>query len=255
VKVLVIDDDNELARAMQPVLKTYSIDIDAAHTPEEGLQRLRQEPYDLLLLDVMLPHTNGFELCRQIRMSSDPFKGIPIIMLTARTDLTDLVVGLETGADDYVTKPFEPRELVARIHAVRRRFWERGEPAAAESESEELICFQLDDTYLTIDPVKARVHVGRRNVVLTSMEYELLLFLSKEPGQVFSRDDLIYSLQGISRICTRSIDAIVYRLRHKLRNINTKADFIRTVRGRGYSLIGMRVAAPPPDQLPRVDQN
>ncbi|KAA0680600.1 response regulator transcription factor [Roseomonas genomospecies 6] len=254
MKVLVIDDDSELARAMQPVLKTYSIDIDAAHTPEEGLQRLRQESYDLLLLDVMLPNTNGFELCRQIRMSSDTFKGIPIIMLTARTDLTDLVVGLETGADDYVTKPFEPRELVARVHAVRRRFWERSQPAPAEEpESEEMMCFQLDDTYLVIDPLKVRVHVGRRNVVLTSMEYELLLFLSREPGQVFTRDDLIYSLQGISRICTRSIDAIVYRLRHKLRNVNPKADFIRTVRGRGYSLIGMRMASPPPDQTPQAD--
>lgn len=243
MKVLVIDDDSDLARAMQPVLKTYSIDIDAAHTPGDGLQRLRQGAYDLLLLDVMLPDTNGFEVCRQIRTSSESFKDIPIIMLTARTDLTDLVVGLETGADDYVTKPFEPRELVARIHAVRRRSQERAK-GGDEPDAEDLICFQLDDTYLVIDPVKARVHVDRRQVVLTSMEYELLLFLARNPGQAFSRDDLIYSLQGINRICTRSIDAIVYRLRHKLRNITPNADFIRTVRGRGYSLIGMKIAPP-----------
>lgn len=150
VKVLVIDDDSDLARAMQPVLKTYSIDIDAAHTPGDGLQRLRQGAYDLLLLDVMLPDTNGFEVCRQIRTSSESFKDIPIIMLTARTDLTDLVVGLETGADDYVTKPFEPRELVARIHAVRRRSQERAK-GGDEPDAEDLICFQLDDTYLVID--------------------------------------------------------------------------------------------------------
>ncbi|WP_299442898.1 response regulator transcription factor [uncultured Rhodospira sp.] len=249
-----IDDDNELARAMMPVFKTYSIDVEASYTPEDGLQRLREQSYDLLMLDIMLPDINGFELCRQIRMSKEPHHDVPIIMLTARADLTDLVVGLETGADDYVTKPFEPRELVARIHAVRRRFQERAATQAAKApESEEHISFQLDNAFLTIDPVKARAYVGQTPVTLTSMEYELLLVLAKNSGQAFSRDDLIYALQGINRICTRSIDAIVYRLRQKLRHINTEADFIRTVRGRGYSLIGMRILAPPPDQRPGVD--
>lgn len=252
MKVLMIDDDSELACAMQPVLRNYSIDLESALRPEEGLRRLKQGDYDLVLLDIMLPNINGFELCRHIRMQPDGFSNIPIIMLTARTDLTDLVVGLETGADDYVTKPFEPRELVARIHAIKRRSGAR-DPQPNEPEPEKISCFQLDEAFLFIDRVKARVYVGRKHVALTSMEYELLLLLSGEPGQIFSRDDLNYALQGISRVCSRSIDAIVYRLRHKLRKEDAKVDFIRTVRGRGYSLIGQKVLNPPPSETPQRD--
>jgi DNA-binding response OmpR family regulator len=222
MKVLMIDDDSELAFAMQPVLRNYSIDLESAASPDDGLQKLKEGSYDLLLLDIMLPNINGFELCRRIRTLPDSFKNIPIIMLTARTDLTDLVVGLETGADDYVTKPFEPRELVARIHAVKRRFWKRNEQPS-EPGAEEVFCFQLDDHYLVIDPVKARVYVDQKHVTVTSMEYELLLVLCKDPGQILSRDDLIFVLQGISRICSRSIDAIIFRLRHKLQE-DGKAD-------------------------------
>lgn len=249
MKILVIDDDKDLARAMQPVLKTYSVDLDSAETPDDGLQKLKSGHYDLVLLDIMLPEVNGFELCRHIRMSGEAFRNVPIIMLTARADLTDLVVGLETGADDYVTKPFEPRELVARIHAVRRRFAKGEEEPAETSSDDDLICFQIDDVHLVIDTIQARVHVGRRHVQLTSMEYDLLLLLSREPGHILSRDDLIYALQGVNRIYSRSIDAIIYRLRHKLRKVNSSVDFIRTVRGRGYSLIGQKIPSPPADLL------
>jgi len=242
MKVLLIDDDLELARAMQPVLKTYSIDLDAAQRPEDGLQKLKKNSYDLLLLDIMLPKLNGFDVCRHVRASAGVYKHIPIIMLTARTDLTDLVVGLETGADDYVTKPFEPRELVARIHAVRRRFGvPENEPGGEHEGREASFCFQIDGTHLVVDRVNARVYVGRANVPLTSMEFDLLVLLCKEAGRILNRDDLIFALQGVNRIYSRSIDAMIYRLRHKLRSVNSDVDFIRTVRGRGYSLIGQRV--------------
>lgn len=246
MRVLVIDDDDELAQAMRQVLATYSVTLDWAATPERGLQMLQEErPYDLLLLDIMLPEINGFEMCRRIRSSPEPLKDIPIIMLTARGDLTDLVVGLEVGADDYVTKPFEPRELVARIHAVQRRAPARRAaraepPSPAESAS---MCFQLDGTHLVIDTDHVRVRVGERPLALTSMEYELLVFLAKEPGHVFGRDDLIFALQGVSHLSQRSIDALVYRLRMKMRSLDPRAGFIRTIRGRGYSLIGQRVPA------------
>ena len=249
MKVLVVDDDSDLADAMRTVLRNYSIELTAAPTPEEGMQLLREESFDLLLLDVMLPEVNGFELCRRIRMGGDETRHIPIIMLTARTDLTDLVVGLETGADDYVTKPFEPRELVARIHAVQRRAAAlREERQAPEPrQTEEVTTFQLDGTQLLIDPVNARVHVDQTLLTLTSMEYELLVFLAKEPGRIFSRDDLITAVQGISRLSSRSIDALVYRLRLKMRTADERASFIRTIRSRGYSLIGQRLAGPPLD--------
>lgn len=247
MKILVIDDDTELAGAMQPVLKNYSIDLDSAESPESGLEKMRTGDYDLVLLDIMLPGVNGFELCRRIRTSQEGYNSIPIIMLTAMGDLTDLVVGLEAGADDYVTKPFEPRELVARIQAVCRRFsGDRGEAPQKQIE-DELFCFRLDAAHLTIDPIRARVFVDRRRLDLTSMEYDLLLVLARQPGEIFSRDDLTLALQGVNRVSSRSIDAIVYRLRHKMRKANADAGFIRTVRGRGYSLIGQPVSELPFD--------
>ncbi|WGF90521.1 response regulator transcription factor [Marinivivus vitaminiproducens] len=244
MRVLVIDDDSGLAQAMRTVLKTYSVRLSAAETPEQGLHMLATRDFDLLLLDVMLPEINGFEICRRIRSTPSPYQHIPIIMLTARSDLTDLVVGLETGADDYITKPFEPRELVARIHAVGRRFRDRPSEDA-DAGNGDLTCFRLDDASLAIDIANARVQVEGQTLPLTSMEYELLVFLAAQAGQVFTRDDLIESLQVISPLSVRSIDALVYRLRTKMRSVDSRADFIRTIRGRGYSLIGQRVGAAP----------
>ena len=244
MKVLVIDDDVGLADAMRAVLKTYSIELDAADTPESGIEMLRTGRYDLLLLDVMLPEINGFEVCRQIRVTPSVYQTISIIMLTARSDLTDLVVGLETGADDYITKPFEPRELVARINAVGRRSDKKADADAKEAPRSEMSSFHLDGASLVIDATNVRVQVEGHPLALTSMEYELLVFLAGEPGRIFSRDDLIDTLQGISRLSVRSIDALVYRLRTKMRSIDSRAGFIRTIRGRGYSLIGQHAGAP-----------
>ena len=121
MKVLLIDDDVELAEVTRDVLRNYSLELDAVHTPSEGFSALEAREYDVVLLDIMLPELNGLQMCSKIRHSATPYRDVSIIILTARTDLTDMVVGLETGADDYMKKPFEPRELVARINAILRR--------------------------------------------------------------------------------------------------------------------------------------
>lgn len=252
VKVLLIDDDVELAELMNVVLAKYSIDLDTAHTPEDGFKALERNEYDIALLDIMLPQVNGLQVCRQIRYSNAAYRNIPIIMLTARTDLTDMVVGLETGADDYVKKPFEPRELVARINAVLRRAssiegreispMPLPEPVPAANGAQRQL--YLDGNQLSIDPQKAQVSVNGTRLTITSMEFELIASMAETPGEILSRDALLERVHGSSVIYTRSIDALIYRLRGKIKDAGSDADFIRTVRGRGYSLVGsLREAA------------
>ena len=247
VKALLIDDDVELAELMHVVLTKYSIDLETAHTPEAGLKALESNDYDILLLDIMLPQVNGLQLCQKIRYSHASYRDTPIIMLTARTDLTDMVVGLETGADDYVKKPFEPRELVARINAVLRRVGvsdpRETEPLpmpdlAAVAPTGGQRQLHLDGNVLTIDPQRAQVLVNGVRLTITSMEFELIAAMSITPGEILSRDALLERVHGSSVIYTRSIDALIYRLRNKIKDAGADADFIRTVRGRGYSLVG-----------------
>ncbi|WP_299963902.1 response regulator transcription factor [uncultured Roseobacter sp.] len=245
MKVLLIDDDVELSAVTRDVLKSYSIELDAVHTPSDGFAALASKPYDLLLLDVMLPEINGLQMCSKIRYSDAPYKDISIIILTARTELTDMVVGLETGADDYIKKPFEPRELVARINAIMRRSktsqaaatgeTKPGNPAPASGISCEIA---LEGDTLTIETQRARVLVNGDKLETTSMEFELMVALAQRPGEILNRDDLLGEVHGIKVIYTRSIDALVYRLRTKIKEAGAQADFIRTVRGRGYSLVG-----------------
>ena len=246
VQVLLVDDDIELADIMREVFANYSIDLHAAHTPEEGLKKLDTNLYDVVLLDIMLPHVNGLQLCQEIRYSGKPYKDISIIMVTARTELTDMVVGLETGADDYIKKPFEPRELVARINSVLRRA-ERSEPRlqalkagfpATTSATESQIQLHLDNNVLTIDPQRVQIQVNGNKLSITSMEFELITALVEQPCEILSRDYLLERVHGSSVIYTRSIDALIYRLRNKIRDAGSDVDFIRTVRGRGYSLVG-----------------
>lgn len=253
VKVLLIDDDVELAELMREVLTNYSIDVHAVHSPDEGFRALDTEDFDIVLLDIMLPQVNGLQVCRQIRYSNAPYRDISIIMLTARTELTDTVVGLETGADDYVTKPFEPRELVARINAVLRRAESRktsdsraAEAAIAEapSQSAGMRELHLDGSILAIDTQRAQVLVNGSKLSITSMEFELMAAMADHPSEILSRDDLLEKVHGSSVIYTRSIDALIYRLRSKIKEAGTDVDFIRTVRGRGYSLVGT-----PPEML------
>jgi len=209
---------------MQAYFKRYGINLVCAYNAEEGFKKLAREEPDLLLLDVMLPGKDGFEICREVRKTSN----IPIIMLTARGDVIDRVSGLELGADEYIGKPFEPRELVARVQAILRR-----SDAAGPSSG------KLQFEGLEIDTEARSVKVDDKSVDLTSMEYELLVILARRHGKKLSRDDILGELRGIdAAILTRSVDIMVSRLRQKLGDSVTPPRFIQTVWGRGYSFIG-----------------
>jgi len=226
-KVLLIDDDRKHSELLQAYFKRFGINLICAANADEGFRKINREDPDLLLLDVMLPGKDGFEICREVRKTS----AIPIIMLTARGDVIDRVSGLELGADDYVGKPFEPRELVARVQAILRR----SDSVAAETG-------QLEFEGLVIDTEARQVMVDGKAVELTSMEFELLLILARRPGKKLSRDDILSELRGIdAAILTRSVDIMISRLRNKIGDSVKPPRFIQTIWGRGYSFIGAPV--------------
>ncbi len=188
-RVLLIDDDEQLGPPLGLYFERFELQLTQATTPSDGLARLRNGKFDAVVLDVMLPEMDGFEVCRMIRRDND----IPIIMLTARGEVMDRVVGLELGADDYLPKPFEPRELVARLQTVLRRFKPpRHVGAAASDETPSALEFEG----LTIDTIRRSVSRLGEAVELTGTEYELLVLLAREPGRVFNRDDILNRLRG-----------------------------------------------------------
>lgn len=222
-RILLIDDDQGLAAPLRVYFARFDLELSAAHHPEEGLRLLREQGADLVILDLMLPDMDGFEVCRTIRRGSE----VPIVMLTARGEVTDRVVGLELGADDYLPKPFEPRELVARIHRILKRAGNRG----AVNDGH----WRFPD--LHIDRERQVVEVQGVPVNLTHMEYQLLNLLASRPAHPFSRDVILNALRGIEAdLYTRAVDVSVSRLRHKLR----PTDYIKTVRGAGYSFVAPR---------------
>lgn len=223
-KVLLIDDDERHSRLLKQYLERFGMALSWAPEGDEGLSMLTDVAPDVLLLDVMLPGRDGLELCREVRRTSN----MPIIMLTARGDLVDRVSGLEIGADDYISKPFEPRELVARINSLLRRI--HTPPPVAD-----VLRFEG----LEIDQTARAVRVDGQLVELTSMEHELLTYLAQHPGQKVSRDDILNKLRGIdSAILTRSVDIMVSRLRQKLKDTNKPFRFIQTAWGVGYQFSG-----------------
>ena len=218
--ILLIDDDERLAKLLRRFFDRYDLALDSAVLPSEGLSLLTQKHYDLVILDVMLPEMDGFEVCKAIRKQSD----IPIIMLTARGEVMDRVVGLELGADDYLAKPFEPRELVARIHTVLKRF------GNSKNKANE---FQFGP--LKVDVAMQQVLMNGKALALSSGEYQFLALLSSSPGKTFSRDEIMNHLRGTeTEIYSRAIDILVSRLRQKLK----PHEYIKTVRGRGYCFVG-----------------
>ena len=225
-RVLLIDDDEQLGAPLARYFQRFELDLTHALRPSEGLARLHGGTFDAAILDVMLPEMDGFELCRTIRKGSD----IPIIMLTARGEVMDRVVGLELGADDYLPKPFEPRELVARLQTVlRRRRAPVAPPAAVASPDTGVLQFEG----LTIDPARRSVERQGQPVTLTGTEFELLHLLAAEPGKVWSRDDILNHLRGHeAELYTRAVDIVVSRLRRKLEPL----DCIKTLRNAGYAL-------------------
>jgi len=221
--ILLIDDDQAMAGPLRTFLQRFDLDLLSASHPRQGLTMIDDRRPDLVILDIMLPEMDGFEVCRQIRRTSD----LPIIMLTARGDVMDRVIGLELGADDYLPKPFEPRELVARIQTILRR-------STRDAGVKDQI-MRFDG--LSIDLERQQVTLDDRDITLTATDYRLLCLLAGSPGRPFSRDEILNELRGIdAELYTRAVDIAVSRLRRKLQPL----DFIKTVRGAGYSFVGPR---------------
>jgi two-component system response regulator MtrA len=218
----VVEDDPSVREALALALRGAGHRVDLAPSGDEALARWRRNPPDLVLLDVLLPGRDGMEVCRTIRRDDQ----VPIIMLTAMTDPTDVVLGLESGADDYVTKPFETRVLLARIKAVLRRHSTDPDPRR----------ITLGD--LTIDPAGVQVTKNGREIALSATEFRLLLELAGRPGQVFTRPLLLervwdYPYLGDSRL----VDVCVQRLRAKIEDDPARPVLIQTVRGSGYKVV------------------
>jgi len=221
--ILIIDDDVKLNQLLVDFLREFGFKTITATRPEEGLKKLRQEAPDLIILDVMLPGMSGFEVCKTIRQSNT----VPIIMLTARGMVTDKVVGLELGADDYLPKPFEPRELVARIQSVLRR-------AHGMDESRVKRFGRLE-----INFPKRIARLDGAVIDLTTNEFAALALLVTNKGKVLNRDQILGELRGIeSDAFNRSVDITMSRLRHKLRDDPKNPSFIKTVWATGYVFIG-----------------
>ena len=231
--ILLIDDDAQLGGPLAAYFQRFELALTQALTPSEGLDLLRgpgglHGGFDAAILDVMLPEMDGFELCRTIRKESD----IPIVMLTARGEVMDRIVGLELGADDYLPKPFEPRELVARLQTVLRR--RVSPPAGAAVVAPGVLVFDG----LLIDPARRSVTRLGQVLELTGTEFELLHLLARESGRVYTRDDILNHLRGHEvDLYTRAVDLVVSRLRKKLEPL----DCIKTLRNAGYSLALRRI--------------
>ncbi len=222
-RLLIIDDDTALTELLVEYFERFGHRLATAGTAVEGQCLLRQDDPDLLILDVMLPDADGMELCRKIRSESD----IPIVMLTARGGVPDRVLGLELGADDYIPKPFEPRELVARVETQLRR--SHAAPTRRLSA----------DGGLVLETETRRVTLHGVEVVLTSTELELLRILMESRGRVLTREMLLRKLHGIDAgSYDRSVDMLVSRLRKKLGDESRSPRFIKTVWRTGYQFVG-----------------
>ena len=225
-RILLIDDDEKLGELLGAYFKRFDLDLVAANHPALGLQKLESEHPDLVILDVMLPDQDGFQVCRDIRRHSS----VPIIMLTARGDVTDRVVGLELGADDYMPKPFEPRELVARVQNVLRRTGAREAPQEAG-------WLRFKDLDINLERRTVELEGGLLD--LTTMEYQLLVLFASNPGRTYTRDEILNELRGIdAQLFSRSVDILVSRLRQKLKDTTRQPRFIKTVWGTGYTFVG-----------------
>ena len=220
---LLIDDDARLGALVAEYLGKHEIDVTTAGDGPRGLAALRKSRPDLVLLDLMLPGMDGLEVCRKIRATAE-WIGLPVIMLTAKGEDVDKVIGLEVGADDYLAKPFNPRELLARIRAVLRR----ASPAAAPA--------RLRVGRLELDFAAREVTVSGKRRVLTHHEFELLATLARASGRVLSREQILDALKGESEPFDRSIDVHVAKLRAKLEPDPKEPRYIKTVRGVGYML-------------------
>lgn len=223
-KLLIIDDDERLNALLTDYLAKFGFEVQAVAQPQQGLEIIRTAPPDLVILDVMLPTMDGFDVLRTIRRESQ----IPVIMLTARGEVTDRIVGLEIGADDYIPKPFEPRELVARIQTVLRR-----------KQDISSVSSTLRFGNLTVDLNRKAAFVNEKNCELTTAEFELLALFIRQKGKVLNREQIMDAIRHEDwEAFDRSVDVLVSRLRQKLGDDPKNPRFIKTVWGSGYLFIG-----------------
>ena len=224
--ILLIDDDIQLGELLSEYFKQFGFRLTSAQSPSLGLKLLAKDLYDMIILDVMLPEMDGFETLKVIRAGYDT----PVIMLTARGQTTDRIVGLELGADDYLPKPFEPRELVARINSIVKR-------SRSPLNRTRLAVFKD----ISIDFDMGLVTTNEGEILLSTAEFEILATLARQPARIFSRDDLFEELKGHDwDAFNRSIDVTISRLRQKLNDNPKKARFIKTIFGRGYQFIARK---------------
>ncbi len=221
-KILVIDDEPKIVEICRDYLKAGGYEVVSAADGPNGLAAIRQEKPDLIVLDLMLPGMDGLDLCRQLRKESN----VPLIMLTARVDEADKLVGLELGADDYITKPFSPRELVARVRSVLRR---AGGGATLD---------MLRVGELTLDRERYVVSLPGREETLTPTEFEILFTLASQPGRIFTRSQLLNAVHGVAFASyERAIDSHIRNLRRKLEVSEEEPRYIVTIYGVGYKFI------------------
>ncbi|WP_026528732.1 response regulator transcription factor [Butyrivibrio sp. VCD2006] len=219
-KVLVVDDEKTIVKGIRYSLEQDGMKVDSAYDGEEALQLAHANTYDIILLDVMLPKMDGFEVCQQIR----DFSSVPIVMLTAKGDDMDKILGLEYGADDYITKPFNILEVKARIKAIMRRTTKPETQAKVQSFGD-----------LMINEEYRRVYVGDKEINLTSREFDVLEFLVSTPGKVYNRSELLHAIWGEDFPGDeRTVDVHVRRLREKLEVNPSEPRYVRTKWGSGY---------------------
>jgi phosphate regulon transcriptional regulator PhoB len=224
-RILIIEDDRDIVELVRYNLEQEGFSVAAVGDGSSGLAQIRKSAPDLLLLDLMLPKLSGLEICKAVRREP-ALNRLPILMLTARGEESDRVVGLELGADDYVTKPFSPRELVARIKALLRR---TNDASGGETEK------TIEAGQLVIDPGGYRVTRAGKPLPLSTLEFRLLYFLASHPGRVYTRDQLLDSVWGTERFVTpRSVDACMRRLREKVETDPENPRHLKTMRGAGY---------------------
>ena len=219
LKALLIDDDAKLGNLLSNYLTKFEIELNSTTEPTLALDLIAEHEPDLIILDVMMPKMDGFEVCSGIRKQ---YK-IPIIMLSARGESFDRIKGLDLGADDYMAKPFEPRELVARIHSLLRRVSDEDH-------------YRQD--IFEVNTINRAISMDGQMLSLTNMEFELLELLLANPGTLFSRDDILKHLRGIeAKIFSRSIDILISRLRQKIETNPKEPKFIKTIWGKGYMFL------------------
>ena len=222
-RVLVVDDEKLIVKGIRFSLEQDGMEVDVAYDGEEALKKATEESFDIILLDVMLPKLTGFEVCQQVREFSD----VPIVMLTAKGDDMDKILGLDYGADDYITKPFNILEVKARIKAIMRR--------TSPERTEAVKSTTIVSGDVTLDTDSRRLLVGGKDIDLTSKEYDLMLLFVKNPGKIYGRDELLSTIWGSDYPGdARTVDVHIRRLREKIEPNPSEPKYIRTRWGAGY---------------------